>query len=230
MPTRAVRAGVAGGAALAGALTVVTLVRYPAAMNPLPVAAVYLAVLVAGLAAVGYLVWRAGRSPGPRAGAVLRTGAGFGLLAGACWVAEMTLANLGYGLGRWTVLPYYATIAGAAGLSVAAGTVGAWRHRRLATGVLVGLWSGLTSGLIGLVTMELLVLTAMSTLVHDPQNIQEQRGSADLPAAIAGDFLAAGINHLVLVGLVVGTVLATAGAAAGMALRGARRPADRAPG
>jgi hypothetical protein len=81
----------------------------------------------------------------------------------------------------------------------------------------VGAWSGLVSGLVGLTTMASLALAAMPVLRRDPQNIAEFRDAGDLSTAIAGDFLAAGVNHLVVVGLVASSVLATIGAALGLA-------------
>jgi hypothetical protein len=104
-----------------------------------------------------------------------------------------------------------------------AGALGARRYGQLSAGTLVGASSGLVSGLIGLATMQVLALTAMPILRRDPQNLAEfrthSRGAGDLSTAIAGDFLAAGINHLVLVGLVAGSVLATIGGAIGLAVR-----------
>ena len=69
------------------------------------------------------------------------------------------------------------------------------------------------SGLIALAAMRVLALVEMPVLRRDPQNLAQFGSQPDLSSAIAGDFLAAGVNHLVLVGVVVGSVLASAGAA-----------------
>jgi hypothetical protein len=137
----------------------------------------------------------------------------------------MAAGNLAYGLGIWVLVPYFATTWAVWLLTVVAGALGARRYRKLWAGTMVGAWSGLVGGVIGLVTMLTLALTAMPVLVRDPENLREFAGASDLRTAIAADFLAAGINHLVAVGIIFGTVLATLGAAVGVATVGVRSAA-----
>jgi hypothetical protein len=207
------RFGLVGLITLAVAAVSAIMLRYPEMLEADLETGVYLLVLVVGLA-----IAAAAAVPGTRAGGRIWRGAmwdgcRWGLLFGVLWVVEMTVANLAYGLGGWTRVPYFAATWTVWLLTVVAGGVGARRYRRLWAGTLVGCWSGLVSGLIGLATMPTLALVAMPVLLRDPQNITEFRDAGDLSTAIATDFLAAGINHLVIVGLVVGSVLATIGAA-----------------
>jgi hypothetical protein len=104
-------------------------------------------------------------------------------------------------------------------LNVLAGTLAAYRYRRIAAGSLVGLWAGLVSGLVGLATMQLQVLLTLPVLRADPQNIAEAgRAHTDLTTHIVGDQVVAGISHLVVVGMIVGTALATLGSVVGRAI------------
>jgi hypothetical protein len=168
------------------------------------------------MSALGAALWGT-QVRNPVARGAMRDGCRWGLLFGALWVVEMAVANLGYALGSWTLVPYLLSTWAVWALTAVAGAVGARRYGRMWAGVLIGVWSGLVGGLMGLATMQTLALTAMPVLLRDPQNVVEFAGSTDLATAIAADFLAAGINHLVLVGLIAGTVLATIGAAIGRA-------------
>jgi hypothetical protein len=213
------RAGLLAGTGLAAALVIAVLVRYPGMLRADAAVFVFLAVLVAGLATAVLAALAGTRIRHPAWRGAMRDGCRWGLLFGALWVVEMTIANLGYPLGGWTVAPYFASTWAVWLLTVFAGAVAVLRYRQLWAGTLVGAWSGLVSGLIGLATMQVLALTAMPILRRDPANLTEFRTAGDLSTAIAGDFLGAGINHLVLVGLAGGTLLATIGAAVGLLVR-----------
>src|SRR5262249_46194010 len=213
----AVRPGLVAGTALAGLLVVLQLHRYPGMLrdNPPLEVALYLAVLTAGL---GVALAAALAGPRARGGAwrgAVRDGCAWGLALGALWLVEIAVGNLGSSLGSWTLVPYFGSTAAVLVLTVVAGARGARRYRRRWAGTLVGTWSGLVSGLIVLAGLQLLALAAMPTLRSDPQNLSEFGGGAHLSSHIAGDLLAAGVNHLVLIGLVGGSLLATLGAAIG---------------
>lgn len=217
-PATRIRAGLLAGAAVTTALMALGLVRYRIPIAD-PVVVGFLVAFGLGLvAAVGAAV-AAGRVRTPTAQGAMVDGCRWGLLLGALWMAEMAVGNLAYPLGAWTAVPYFALIASVVTANVLAGALAARRYRGIVPGALVGAWSGLVSGLIGLATMQTLILAAMPVLRRDPQNVAEFRGAGDFSAAIAGDYLAGGINHLVLVGLLAGTALATLGAALGVAAR-----------
>jgi len=214
----AIRFGLLALAALAAALLAVALRRYPSLLRPDPPTITLLALAGLGLAVAAMAATAGVRADGPLWRAARRDGVRWGVLFGALWVVEMVVANVGYGWGRWAVVPYFAATWSVWLLTAYAGARAARRHRQVWVGTLVGTWSGLVSGLIGLITMQALALTEMPLLLLDPQNLAEFRGAGDLAAAIAGDFLAGGIIHLVVIGLVVGSGLASIGAAVGAAL------------
>lgn len=210
---RLARWGPLGGVVLAGGLVAATLWRYPRLLDD-PGAPLFLGGLAVGLgAAVAATCW-AGR---PLWSDARRTGTRWGPLVGALWIVEMAAGNLAYDQGRWTLVPYYASTVAAVAVTGLAGGLAAHRSGRFWSGPLAGAWSGLASGLVGLATMAVLALAAMPVLRADPQNLAEFRGAGDLDTAIAGDFLAGGIMHLLVVGVLAGGVLGAIGGAAGVA-------------
>jgi len=230
-PTRRVAAfrltpfGLLGAALAAAAISAVLLTRYPAATH-LHDSGPLLVVLAAGLcSAVGIaatgLVTRA-----PLLQTTARLGTRWGVVFGALWILEMTVANEWYGLGTWRLVPYFGSIVGVLVLNILAGALAARRYRRIAAGSLVGLWGGLVSGLVGLATMQLQVLLTLPTLRADPQNIAEAtRAHADLTTNIVADQTTAGISHLIVVGMIAGTALATLGALIGRVVPGTKTAA-----
>jgi hypothetical protein len=213
------RVGLLAGTGLAAALVVAVLARYPDVLHADAVAIGFLAVLLLGLATAVLAALAGTRIRHPTWRGASRDGCRWGVLFGALWVVEMTIANLGYSLGGWTLVPYFASTWAVWLLTVFAGALAVHRYGQLWAGTLIGVWSGLVSGLIGLATMQVLVLAAMPVLRRDPANLTEFRTAGDLSTAIAGDFLAAGASHLVLVGLIGGSVLATIGGVIGLAFR-----------
>jgi hypothetical protein len=203
--------------ALAVAAAVASMVRYPGMLKANIETSIYLAILAIGLALAVAAATLGTRTGSPIWRGAMRDGFRWGLLFGALWIVEMTVANLAYDFGAWTRVPYFAATWAVWLSTVVAGAVSARRYRRWWAGTLVGGWSGLVSGLIGLATMPALALVAMPVLLRDPQNLNELSGAGDLSTAIATDFLAAGINHLVIVGMVVGLVLASIGGLAATA-------------
>jgi hypothetical protein len=210
---KAIRLGLLAVGAAASVLVASTVIRYPDVLDGGLDTALYLAVLAVGLTVTVAAALVGTRLGGRSWRGAMRYGCRWGLLFGSLWVVEMVIANLGYGLGDWAVVPYFAATWAVWLLTAFAGAAAASRYRQVWAGTLVGAWSGLVGGLIGLITMVALALAAMPVLRRDPQNMDEFRDATDLSTAIAGDFLAAGINHLVLVGLIASSFLATVGAA-----------------
>jgi hypothetical protein len=153
----------------------------------------------------------------------------FGLLIGAMWIGEVLLGNLGgtsifgnlrgfhphvYALGPWLALS-------AVGVTAMGGAVAAYQTRSIGVALRVGLWSGLISGVIALVTIVSVVVLFHDAVMKDPSNIHEfARGAhhvpseAELPRFIHADGLAGGVNHLwigPLLGVTVGGVGAVMG-------------------
>ena len=114
----------AGLLALAAALLVAVLNRYPALLRADGQTVAFLGpaglgLLVAVLAAtVGVRfdspLWRAARRDGCR----------WGLLFGALWLVEMLIANLASGWGRWAAVPYFAAVWSVWLLTGVAGAIG----------------------------------------------------------------------------------------------------------
>jgi hypothetical protein len=211
-----------GGVIAAAGLVVATLRRYPALLDD-PGAAVFLSLLVAafGVAVAGAFIGTPGSRPlwARWWARWRRLGIMWGLAVGAMWVVEMLVANLAYGRGSWLLLPYFGAILAAVVLNGTAAALAVYRSGHFVAGPLVGAWTGLIGGIIGLCTMTLLALVAMPVLRDDPQNIKEFASKEDFAAAIAGDFVAAGIMHVVAVGLLAGAAFGTLGALVALASR-----------
>ena len=113
---------------------------------------------------------------------------------------------------RFTSLLAYA-------LPLVAGAVGTYSTQRVRSGIAVGFWSGLLSGVIAFLTLMAVAYLFMGTLQHDPQTLQEyaHSGERTLSTYIVGDFLFGACSHLLLIGMVYGTIMAAIGAVVGKA-------------
>jgi hypothetical protein len=152
---------------------------------------------------------------------LLRLGTIFGVASGAFWIVEIVTGNLVAVDSDVTHVVYRAATAIAAFLPLVAGAVAAYQTRRIRSGVAVGFWSGLVSGMIGFLTLVFIAYCFMGVLQHDPQTLQEYAHSAEhtLPTYIVGDFLAAACAHLVIVGIAWCTLLGSLGGFVGVLLK-----------
>jgi hypothetical protein len=157
----------------------------------------------------------------------------FGALIGAMWVGEVVLGNLGgtavlgnlrdfhphvYALAPWFAL-------GAVGMTAMGGFVAAYRTLSIISALRVGLWSGLLSGSIALVTISTVVVLFHDAMMNDPSNVHEfTNGAHRLPSEgelsrfIYTDGFAGGLNHL-WIGPLLGITVGGIGALMGKAVR-----------
>ena len=147
------------------------------------------------------------------------------MVVSGLWLVELWVANLAPG-GALTAVVYRASIAGVLVATLAAGFLGGRLRGRVADGVSVGVLSGLLGGMAVCLVMTSVGLFDPMLFATDPQTMAEFRdsGARDLVTFLAGDALAAGVNHL-LIGLVVGSLGGLLAGAAGAALGAGRRPA-----
>ena len=199
----------AGTAAVAGLITA-DLVRHPVVLRDAaaPAYLVLLAAILAGYVAAALLA--TGRSA--------PLGALFGVLVAGLWVVELWAGNLA-SAGPLTTVAYRGSILGTLAATLAGGFLGGVRLGRLADGASVGAWSGMFGGLVVCALAVWAGAFSATVQTADPQALAEfQRSHAsDLTTYLVGDWLAAGIGHLVI-GLVVGSVLGLMGGAVGAAV------------
>jgi hypothetical protein len=153
--------------------------------------------------------------------ALLRLGTFFGLAIGAFWIVEIVTGNLVAVESDASHAVYRAATAIAAFLPLVAGAAATYQTGRIRSGVAVGFWSGLVSGMIGFLTLVFISYFFIGVLQHDPQTLQEYAHSTErtLPTYIVGDFLAAACAHLVIVGVAWCTLLGSLGGFVGMLLK-----------
>jgi hypothetical protein len=86
--------------------------------------------------------------------------------------------------------------------------------------MLVGLWSGIVSGLLTFLSLMTITYVFLQTMLQDPQNMIQFQGSGarDLATFVIGDSLAGATGHLVI-GLVLGPGLGGIGGLIGKGLR-----------
>jgi hypothetical protein len=144
----------------------------------------------------------------------------FGVLIGLMWMGEVVVGNLGDTviLGNVRTFHFHAYrvigwsfVSGALALTVIAGLVGAYRIGGIQAGLSVGVWSGLMSGAITLVTILVVTVLFRNSLLMAPSNIAEFAGSAP---RMYSDALVAGVNHL-WIGPLLGLTLGWVGAIVG---------------
>jgi hypothetical protein len=153
----------------------------------------------------------------------------FGLLIGAMWIGEVLLGNLGgtsvFGYLR-DVHPRVFALAPAFALAAVivtlfGGMLAAYQLNSIPAALRVGVWSGLLSGGIALLTLLAVTFLFHNAMMGDPANIHEfARSAHHLPAQaelsrfLYIDALGGGLNHLwigPLLGVTVGAVGAVFG-------------------
>ena len=146
----------------------------------------------------------------------------FGLLIGAMWMGEVLLGNLAGTsvLGNRRIssarLRSPPRLHARVGVTAMGGFVAAYRTSSIGVALRVGLWSGLLSGAITLLTIVSVVIVFHDALMKDPANIREFAHSAhrvpseaELSQFIIRDGLAGGVNHVwigPLLGITVGGI------------------------
>jgi len=215
------RLSLAGGALLGFAFVGLAIIRYPASPGQTALYLVAGALLV--LCGLGAL---AGTRPATADGAeALRLGGVFGLLIGGLWIVEVLTGNLIAIDSTPSHVIYRVSTAGAFLLPLVAGGAGAARTGRVGTGLAVGFWSGLLSGLMTFLTLMAVTYVFMGVLAHDPQNLHDyaHSGERTLATFIVGDSLFGASAHLALIGAAWGSAL---GALGGALVAWRRRPSS----
>lgn len=207
-----------GGLALGLLFSLVTWVRFPASPAQTILYAVA-PVLVVLCGVVSFVSLRPTRSL--RVLATWRLSAIFGLTIGLLWIIEIMVGNIVAVESNVSRAIYTGATVAAFALPLIAGAVGAYRLGTVRSGIAVGFWSGLLSGLIAYLTLMFITYVFMGTLQHDPQTLREYAHSSEraLSTFIVGDFLFASCSHLVLIGVLWGTATAAVGAIVGKANR-----------
>jgi hypothetical protein len=213
------RNSILAGVMLAISLVAIDLIRFPTSLNQGTIALIYILVLALLLAGYTILAVRGTRTWTLADPSALRDGMLCGLLVGVIWIAEIIAGNILDTQQLWVRLVYFGSI-----LSVPVATIiaGVWVSARtglVASGALLGLWSGLVSGLI--------VFLALLTLTYIPLGLQsinppdlaafQRSGLPDLATYEAGEDLTAAINHL-WIGPVLGIIFGSLGGLVGSAL------------
>jgi hypothetical protein len=143
----------------------------------------------------------------------------WGILIASFWSVEVAAGNLAdpqtFGLAA-----LYFGAAGLAFLSpLFAGIAGARRSGRILAGSLVGLWSGLVSGVLTFLIIMAVTYVFLDSLLLDPQNQTDfqRSGAPDIVAFVVGDSLAGATGHLII-GAILGPSLGTVGGVLGKSL------------
>ncbi len=146
-----------------------------------------------------------------------------GAITGCSWILEISFNNfvdpkVSTDSARFVVDNVAWAIIALAILAVALRQ--ALRTRRFWSAVRVGIWGGLTSGLIACLMALLLVAVWMPALLRDPINIREyaDRGAAehapDMATYFAYETMTGALGHLIILGVVMGTLLGLLGGVA----------------
>lgn len=171
------------------------------------------------LAVAAFIAWRM-RVATSQETADARTGIILGLVCGGAWILEISFNNfvdpvISTAHARFFVdntvwaLIYLITLVVSFLRTVRSG--------KIASAMRVGLWSGLSSGLLACVMGLLLVVVWMPYLLRDPLNIGEYaaRGgaeqSSDMATYFAYETIFGAVGHLVLLGIGFGVALGILG-------------------
>lgn len=195
---------------------ITTLIRYPADSAHLSYGVTLLFLLMSLVGGTMWLGWRVSSAQSVSARV---SGIGAGFFFGMLWVLEIGFNHLPANVATPTTT--FLVDNGVWGL-VAAGTflLGAMSTRRsgqLTTGVQVGYWSGIISGLIACITGLLLVLFLMNLVVGDPHTNQEyalrgpSSGVSDIGTYFAYELLTGSVLHVLVLGIGMGTVMGVLG-------------------
>ncbi len=191
--------------------------------DPLYLAASAVGVLI--LLAVAVLLSVYSKRPAGPHTRVLDSGIALGLGLGFLWMIEININNL-----LAPPLPARDVIDdifwGVIALAMFAMAVReTYRTNCLSNGILLGVGSGLASGILACLTALLMIVVGMSFILRDPLNVAEwvERGPASgapsMAAYLAYQTLAGAFLHLVVLGAVMGALLGVLGAMLGKTAR-----------
>ena len=197
-----------------------SLLRYPGILLPLRVGLAFAAILLVTLLSYLMITWRLTRSKDSDAAWGARYGLNWGILIAGFWLLEIVAGNLLNPQYSIVKIVYFGSSAMAFSLPFFAGIFGALHSGLIRMGILIGVWSGIVSGLLTFLSLMAVTYLFLNRLLHDPQNMLQFQGSGtpDLATFVIGDSLAGATGHLVI-GLVLVPGFAAIGAAIGKALK-----------
>lgn len=213
---RLLRTGVLLALALAAVLTAIALLRYPGSARQMPTTILFavgafgvLILLAAWVALIGT------RPTTDAAQRALALGSRTGLAAGILWILEISFNNV---LPPAISVPQRDTVDNIVWLVIvlmifATSIIGAIKTASFSSGVLIGLWSGLVSGLLACLAGLALVVFRIDLLLRDPLAQAEytirgpSSGAPDMASYFARDTMAGAFGHLVLLGIIAGLLL-----------------------
>jgi hypothetical protein len=196
-----------------------SLLTHPGIVLPLRVGLLFTGVLLFTLSSYLIIVWRPAGPVDIAAAQVARTGSLWGNVIAVFWLVEIIAGNLLDPQYRLVRLIYYGSSAIAFTLPFFAGAWGAHNAGIPRAGFQVGLWSGITSGLLTFLSLMAVTYLFLNRMLQDPQNFLQFQASAapDLPTFVIGDSLAGATGHLVI-GLILNPLLGALGGVIGIAL------------
>ncbi len=189
-----------------------SLFRFPGILLPPQVAIIFAGVFHVVLLIYVVIVWRSTQSTDSNEAWIAHRGATWGIIVAGFWLIEIVAGNLLDPNHRAVQIIYFGSSIIAFAVPFFAGIWGAKRSGTIRAGTLVGLWSGIVSGLLTFLSLMAVTYLFINNMLKDPQNIlQFQRsGAPNLVTFIIGDSLAGATGHLVI-GLVLGPGLGTIG-------------------
>jgi hypothetical protein len=215
------RTAILGGVCICLVAVAYSIHRYPTIVSS-PATPVFLSVFLAGVLWYGFAAVRWTRVTTREDFVVLRHGATWGILIGLAWTVEILGGNVivphefGAGIGILAALA-------AAIMPVIAGAIETARTGHIRSGACAGFWSGVVSGVItfiALASVGYLVVTVPGFPgVEVPRHAVRALTANELAAFNIGEFLAAGVNHLVIVGAPFCSAAGAFGGVLGRAVR-----------
>jgi len=201
-----------------------SLLRYPTILIPLRTGVLFASVFFLVVLIYGLITWRLSFNTTPEAAWLARASLVWGILIAILWLVEILTGNLGRTESAALKLAYFGATGVALVLSLIAGMWGSMHTGQTRTGALLGLYSGMVSGLLTFLILMAVTYLFLNSFLQDPQNISQfqQSGTADLTAFVIGDSLAGGLGHLVI-GLVLGPLLGAIGGVIGKVLPPGKR-------
>jgi hypothetical protein len=177
------------------------------------------------LATSGFL-WRTSRKENA---AIIHHAIDLGMVLGLLWIIEIGINNfIAPGLPARDIIDniFWAVIAL---LLFVYTVIGSYREDRIRTGIRVGAWMGIISGIFACFMALSMIVFGMHFIVQDPLNVAEwtlRAGDSNAPtmaAFFAYETLAGAFLHLIVLGLFMGILLGVFGGTVGKVAKQAGR-------
>jgi hypothetical protein len=208
------------GIVLVLAVTGYSMLRYPGILLPRRVGLLFAGVLLVALLSYLIITWRLTLHMDSDATWSAHQGLNCGFLIAGFWFLEIVAGNLLDPTYTVVRILYFGSSLVAFSLPLFAGIFGALHSGMIRTGILIGVWSGIVSGLLTFLSLMAVTVVFLNQMLQDPQNILQFQGSgaSDLVTFVMGDSLAGATGHLVI-GLLLAPGFAAIGAVFGKALQ-----------